>query len=645
MLIGGIPIKKTSILLLVLILIGSSFSATALFEQQQFPNLTEENLQLVVSSPVLSTEESFTTVEIKEATSTLLHSGEPMLPKITKTFALPIGSKVTDTIIHHSSPTTFQIESQVIPAPEPMIDGQTSPEKRSINKAVYEKDGLYPSEPFSIHQHVGLKDGERVLFHTVHAYPVRYNPVQNTLLYTESIDIEIEYIPSTNQNSVNSADEQDLLIIYPELFTEEIQPLIQHKNEFNMRTYGKTVEEIYTEYTQGRDNQENIKLAIKDEIESKGITYVLLFGGLNGQSRNWFIPVRYGHSIHESYVTDLYYADIYKTENNQILFEDWDSNGNGIFAEFDESIQDNIDGAPDVYVGRLACRSEEEATTLVNKIITYEQTKAAESWFNHMLLIGGDTYPYDGNYTGCEAEIDTNLSASHMDGFTFSRLWASTGTLTGQQVVEDAINDGAGLIHMAGHANPASLVTHPPFNKSENIIIMQMYNFLDPFNVFPKLTNEEKLPVIVVGGCHNSQFNVTLLNLIKGFRDFGIKGMFFQKPYQFYHMEWVPECWSWWLTSKPDGGAIATMGNTGLGMGIGGQDYVTGLDGWLFPRFFYHYGQEDEHFVGMAHSSAITDYVNEFDINSVEESEDRQMIQQWALLGDPSLMIGGYESD
>ena len=106
-------------------------------------------------------------------------------------------------------------------------------------------------------------------------------------------------------------------------------------------------------------------------------------------------------------------------------------------------------------------------------------------------------------------------------------------------------------------------------------------------------------------------------------------------------MEWVPNCFSWWLTSCPDGGAIATFGNTGLGMGIHDYGYLTGLDGWLFPRFFYHYGQEDIHNIGEAQGMAIIDYVLEFDIN--KGGEDRQMVQQWALLGDPSLLPGGYD--
>jgi len=607
-------------------------------------NILEQNQQIQIPSLDLSTEESYQKVSIDEATSTLQNPGEPVLPKITKTFILPLGSKITNINIESSKPITHTLDSRILPANEPVIEDQTIPENRPISQEIYQKDSLYPDTSYNIQKSVGLKDGKHVLFYSVHYYPIRYNPVENIIYHSEEIDINIKYTLPSEPVQPQATDDQDLVIIYPEVFSEEIQPLIEHKNNFEMKTYGKTLEEIYTEYSNGVDDQEKIKLAIKDGIETNGITFVMLVGGIQGQSGDWYLPVRYAHSADETYLSDLYYADIYKDVDGSLVFEDWDSNDNGKFAEWSNFLnsKDDLDGAPDVFVGRLACRSEEEVTTLVDKIINYEETRAAESWFKHMLLIGGDTYPYEGRYTGCEAEIDTNLSASHMDGFTFTRLWASTGTLTGQSVVEDAINDGAGLIHMAGHANPASLVTHPPFQKEEKINIMQMFNVFDPLNLNPDLNNKEKLPVIVVGGCHNSQFNVSISKIVEGIKEYGLKGYFFGDPFKFFYMEWVPECWSWWLTSNPDGGAIATMGNTGLGMGIGGEDYVTGLDGWLLPRFFYHYGQEGEEFVGMAQSSAITDYVNEFDINSV--SADRQMIQQWALLGDPSLMIGGYES-
>jgi hypothetical protein len=204
---------------------------------------------------------------------------------------------------------------------------------------------------------------------------------------------------------------------------------------------------------------------------------------------------------------------------------------------------------------------------------------------------------------------------------------------------------------MAGHANPAILVTHPPDSpKTEKITIMQMYsippidalwallnelglkkvleNLLSPVN--PRLRNSEKQPVIVIGGCHNSQFNTSIYSILR-------EG--FTRAYGYGHHP--PKCFSWWLTSKENGGAIATIGNSGLGMGIPGPDYPTGLDGWLLPRYFYHVGQMDEEYCGVAYSNAIADYVNEFDINI--DPEDRQMVEQWILLGDPSLYMGGYE--
>ena len=53
--------------------------------------------------------------------------------------------------------------------------------------------------------------------------------------------------------------------------------------------------------------------------------------------------------------------------------------------------------------------------------------------------------------------------------------------------------------------------------------------------------------------------------------------------------------------------------------------------------------------MGKCFSSAITDYVNEFDVNEIDDPHEedgpgamRQMVEQWELLGDSSLKIGGY---
>jgi len=622
--------KKIIPILLIGVLVLSGLGAVALPETKE--NVVLEKTETVSLSPIVLIENNnYISVELSEATSLLMNTGEPVLPRITKVYILPVGSNIKDVSVEFSDVNKQMISKEIRPAPEPIIEGKDSKKAEVKSIDIYSSSSIYPTSMYDTRIASGRYQGEHVMFFVIQCYPVRYSPSENMLYVYNTIDVKFSYEqPSNPQTSSNEG--YDLLIIAPSEFSAEVQPLIDHKNDHGMSTQFTTVEDIYAEYTEGRDDQENIKLFIKDEFDENDITYVLLFGGQIGQRKEWYIPVRntnnwVGNPFEKGVDSDLYYADIYK--ENGTVFEDWDSNGNDVFAEFRVGFKDIIDGIPEVFVGRLACRTTREATTLVNKIIDYESSKADDSWFKNMLLIAGDTYPDSGDPLGYEAEIDTNVSASYMTGFNFERLWASTGALTGQDVVEDSITNGAGFIHMAGHANPAVLVTHPP-QSEETITILRMWNLYKPLHLNPRLRNNEKQPVVVIGGCHNSQFNVSLRNFILSIRNEGLQEYF---SYNFFKNEWVPECFSWWLVSKANGGAIAAMGNTGLGMGLPGFSYPDGLDGWLLPRFFYNYGQLGVENVGAAHSAAITDYALEFDINS--DDADRQMIEQWPLLGDP----------
>ena len=624
-------------ILIIGMLIFSGFHVLANTEKASYT--THQVKQVItLTSPTVTKFDSYQRIELAEATSYLMEPGEPLLPKVTETFILPVEANVEMIQVTIDFDHIISLTAMVEPAREPIIDGSESTGFVPPNMNIYSSMNPYPAYPYDVSRKIGLHEDTLVQYVNIHTYPIRYYPGLHMIHTASDIQINVDYtVPETTTATV---DEFDLLVLAPSEFSNAIEPLVAHKNAHNMKTYQVTLEEVYDVMTAARDEAEAIKLFIKQEIETKGITYVLLIGGHIGQSNNWYLPVRYASSpSEEAYLSDLYYADIYKLEGEEIVFEDWDSDGDGKFAEFGFN-GDQIDGCPDVYVGRLACRSLSDVELMIQKIITYEEEPAEESWFKNMLLVGGDTYPE--SPVAFEAEIDTNLSASYMTGFTFNRLWASLGTLTGQADFEEAFSECAGFVHMAGHANPASLVTFPPYdkNKEQKIIIMATYNFADPLHMNPTLTNGEKQPVVLVGGCHNSQFNVSFSQIFREIKEYGLKGTFFGSPYRFFYMQWVPKCWSWWLTSVPDGGSIATIGNSGYGMGIWDYGYLEGLDGWLYPRFFYHYGQGNQEHVGMAQGSAITDYANEFDIN--KDGEDRQMIQQWILLGDPSLKAGGY---
>ena len=89
------------------------------------------------------------------------------------------------------------------------------------------------------------------------------------------------------------------------------------------------------------------------------------------------------------------------------------------------------------------------------------------------------------------------------------------------------------------------------------------------------------------------------------------------------------------------------MGNTGLGYGYIGDynndsipDSIQGLGGWIDTEFFRIYGQEGKDIVGELHTTALANYVATFPV--MKDNIDCKTVQEWVLLGDPSLKIGGY---
>jgi len=112
-----------------------------------------------------------------------------------------------------------------------------------------------------------------------------------------------------------------------------------------------------------------------------------------------------------------------------------------------------------------------------------------------------------------------------------------------------------------------------------------------------------------------------------------------KNTYRFFYKEWVPACWASWLVLKSGGGSIASIGNTGLGWGYVNQYVTEGLGGWINPRFFDCYANQSIDILGEAHSQAISDYIVYVGgVNS--ETHDRKTVEEWVLLGDPSLKIG-----
>jgi len=580
-------------------------------------------------------------IRVDECNFNVMKPNYPVLPVFISIHTLPFGSTIESIDIEYG-------DVQIIPITGKLATDQGSPIDIIFQKQLRIEpqsmiESPYPSAFFSYHMGAGLIDGERSTFLVVRIYPTQYFHDEQVIHFIPSANVTISY-QSPSAPLIEDQELYDLLILSPDVFMSDLQPLVDHKEEQGLRTRLVGLSEVYENmYWEGRDEAEKIKYFIKHSIENWGISHVLLVGGRKGQSNTWHFPVRYSYVVppdeqeypEQRFLADLYFADIYNSSGG---FSSWDSNNDDQFSVWNDTYQEEMDLYPDVYLGRIPCRNRNEVNIMVDKIINYEAKRADESWFKNLLLIAGDSYVNEGiDYN--EGEIISEKAVDLMPGFNPLRVYASIDDIN-RETVNTAMNQGAGFAYFCGHGSAASWSTHfpPATNDADNWTTG--YKVEDM--IF--LNNKEKQPITIVGGCHNGEFDITILNSIK--QGISIQGLKYFLG-RFWFDGWVGNCWAWWLTSKANGGAIATIANTGLGThgeedsdhnGI--IDYLEVLDGWMELRFLELYGIQQQDDLGENHGQTMIEYLHWFIGNN--EKMDTKMVQQWQLFGDPSLKIGGY---
>ena len=594
----------------------------------QYLNLQGEMItqKYTFSYPTFGKFEEYTNVYVDEADFYDIHDGWPAIPVKTTTYEFPFGTEILDVIYEYSEPEAITLTKKISVGSCSTITGE--------DPNIYDEDTRFPSNFISYNTGGGLSNGTHKTFLTVRVNPITYRPADYEIDFIEQAKVTIIY-EQPDDPLLENKDEYDLLIITVSDFKKPLQPLVNHKEKMGTKTKLVTLNEIQD--TNGRDTQEKIKYYIKEAIENWGIEYVLLVGGIKGQTTKWNLPTRYSHVLvsegkqevpEPKFICDLYFADIYDSEGN---FSSWDTNNNNIFAEWEGSTEiDKMDLYPDVYLGRLPCRNKREVRIVVDKIIDYEKKKADDDWFKKMILVSGDHWKDPGQIS--EGVLIMEEASEIMSGFTPVKLYATEENKLLVRNINKAINKGAGFAYFCGHGSATSWGIHYPPDATGWGPSLSRLGLITFYHTayMNFLRNKNKLPITVVGGCFNGKFDLSVGNSLK-------RGKIKLAP---------ASCWAWKLTSKKGGGAIATIANTGLGthaMSDADQnnvnDYLEVLDGWLELRFFQLYNQEKVDILGDLHSGAIKDYLHTF-LGSHDEM-DPKMVQQWQLFGDPSLKVGG----
>lgn len=445
------------------------------------------------------------------------------------------------------------------------------------------------------------------------------------MILITAADLSSSQAPKNNtQQELLSTKSYDMLIITPTVFQKNLQPLINHKNAVGIQTTILTTEDIYEQY-EGRDPAEQVKYAIKAAKEEFNISYVLLVGGMKLLGSEWHVPVRYSHLDdgfgYSVFLTDLYFADLYK-ENGE--FDDWDSNNNGVYAEWGTG-GDDLNLTPDVAIGRLPCRTQNEVDTVVEKIILYENTTSGQSWFRRMVAIGGDTFP---DYAGYEGESTCNVATTYLSDFTIEKLYTSTGSMSSPDDILEAVNQGCGFLLTRGRGGTDRIRMVMP-EGSEFIAFQNKY--------VSKLTNKDKYPICILGECIHGKIDVCIRNILKVIK----------KEPGYTKADCLYACIAWRLIQQKNAGGIATITNTNICFGAYGDSNENGIlddaelyGGFLAVELFRLYGQEGVETLGLIHQQALSNYVEMFPVHT--DKYHSKSVQEFILFGDPSLKIGGY---
>lgn len=479
----------------------------------------------------------------------------------------------------------YEFEDFVMPVRWPELDEQ-----------IYNTPKFFPEEAFEYSTGMGIDPDtdETTLFLAIKVSPIRYQPIANIINWLDSATIQVKYIePSTSeddgQSSPNNSgtrgssvreSEYDMIIISPNEFSDELAPLVDHKNSVELRTILITFSDITSSKyftVQGDDLQERIKYFIYNAKKDWDIKYIMLVGDTDK------FPIRSACIYGEDDVipSDLYYADVF---NHNQDFCDWDGNNNGIYAEHNGGPVDGTDLHPDVYFGRLPASSGGELNTMVNKIINYELTATGQSWTNNAILCGLDTFSGgtpEGEY------LSDQIASKFLKDYTVKKLYESTNTLSSSSISSN-VNTGARFLSFSDHGLVNSWGGH--FSKS---------------NV-NALSNGDKLPFVNLDAC------------LSGALDKG-------------------DCLAEAFVTKAGGGGIASFAASRVAYGSFGQSHIYTCSGYHNLRLYanYNIGRETP---GEMVAAAKSDYINNVGKNHYT---DFKTVVEYNLFGDPSVVLGG----
>ena len=265
----------------------------------------------------------------------------------------------------------------------------------------------------------------------------------------------------------SAANQADLVIITHSTLKDSFPHLASLRHSQGLKVATVDVEDIYDEFNFGNKSAQAIKdfLLYANNSWRKAPSYVLLAGSASYDPKNY--------NGFGSY--DLVPTKLIDTGFTETASDDW-------FADFD------LDGIPELAVGRLPVHTPEEATRSVAKLIAYESSSPQ----NSALLVADDNLGFDFE------TANNRLAGLFPTGISVQQInRGRIGTQAARQQLLDGIASGQKVVNYVGHGSPggwrASLLT------TADALA---------------LTNAGRYPLFVLMTCLNGEFHHPELNTL-----------------------------------------------------------------------------------------------------------------------------------
>jgi len=354
----------------------------------------------------------------------------------------------------------------------------------------------------------------------------------------------------------------DYLIITHPAFADAMGPLADLRRSRGLMVTVVNVLGIYDTYGDGRPDPEAIRRFIADAYAnwSPRPVYVLLVG--DGS----FDPKRYRAESPPTYIPPY-------------LLEVGPAGGETA-ADNRYVCVDGDDNLPDLLLGRLPVRSADEARAIVQKIVDYETRPLPGGWNGTVLLVADDPdpagdFPAFSDATAAWVTAPFTVTRRYCVGAKSTEDDCDAETPTMRTALLGDWNRGALLIQYFGHS-------------SRHQWARERFFHLDDLS---SLANNRRYPVVAEMTCFTGAFH---------------------RPEPTLDEE---------LVTRPDAGAVAAWGPTGLGASAGHQRLAAGFFRAVFSDT-----------VGTVGEATLAGK-----LNLVGASVGSDLLDTYVLLGDPAL--------